>query len=387
MSINRSYLPGPPSSPPSPFADEAPWGSPRSTFRNRFGSAPGTPGVLNSPSDGGSPVISLAARHNSFAYAASELADDDLSPKSQGAPSLRRPTIPEVILNPAMSDNGSNHSPYPDEHSPTFVAHSTIPVPPIPSQYTVPEPSPLTLALPERPVFHTATSSDALLGDASGLNTPNTPFTHNPFSDNLPKSIIINSPYLDSSNRPESPTAGATPKIRVNSDNDSPASIDIPSFAPRHTSPFDDGDSTHSYDSSPKMGTNKDFDAYSTGIDSKPSSMAARRSQRMRIGTPKKGGKGGKDEKSKDGKPTTAMNRKPFESTRLKGEIYKPWLEKKDPAQRWARWITLTSILIGFAVAAIRESDHATIEKLIFSLLGWIQLRTATGQCLPCSDG
>ncbi|EIW67677.1 hypothetical protein TREMEDRAFT_33305, partial [Tremella mesenterica DSM 1558] len=42
-----------------------------------------------------------------------------------------------------------------------------------------------------------------------------------------------------------------------------------------------------------------------------------------------------------------------FQSTRLKGEIYKPWLEKTDPAQRWARWITLTSIFIGLAVAGI----------------------------------
>ncbi|KAJ9112880.1 hypothetical protein QFC19_000435 [Naganishia cerealis] len=48
---------------------------------------------------------------------------------------------------------------------------------------------------------------------------------------------------------------------------------------------------------------------------------------------------------------TTMTARKPFQSTRLKGEIYKPWLEHKDPALRWARWITLACIAIGFGLA------------------------------------
>ncbi len=70
----------------------------------------------------------------------------------------------------------------------------------------------------------------------------------------------------------------------------------------------------------------------------------------------KAGKNGKKDEDGKDGKPTQAqVNRKPFESTRLKGEIYKPWLEKKDPAQRWARYITLVSIVLGFVICGIRE--------------------------------
>ncbi|KAJ9094261.1 hypothetical protein QFC21_006087 [Naganishia friedmannii] len=47
---------------------------------------------------------------------------------------------------------------------------------------------------------------------------------------------------------------------------------------------------------------------------------------------------------------TTMTARKPFQSTRLKGEIYKPWLEHKDPALRWARWITLACIAIGFGL-------------------------------------
>lgn len=53
---------------------------------------------------------------------------------------------------------------------------------------------------------------------------------------------------------------------------------------------------------------------------------------------------------------TTMTARKPFQSTRLKGEIYKPWLEHKDPALRWARWITIACILVGFGLAGYSES-------------------------------
>jgi hypothetical protein len=52
---------------------------------------------------------------------------------------------------------------------------------------------------------------------------------------------------------------------------------------------------------------------------------------------------------------TTMTARKPFQSTRLKGEIYKPWLEHKDPALRWARWITLFCIAVGFGLAGYSE--------------------------------
>jgi hypothetical protein len=48
-----------------------------------------------------------------------------------------------------------------------------------------------------------------------------------------------------------------------------------------------------------------------------------------------------------------AASRPAFKSTRLKEPIYKPWMEQKDPAMRWARWITLLSIFIGFAVAGV----------------------------------
>ena len=68
-----------------------------------------------------------------------------------------------------------------------------------------------------------------------------------------------------------------------------------------------------------------------------------------------KAGKNEKKEKDgREGKPASAqLSRKAFQSTRLKGEIYKPWLEKKDPAQRWARYITLASIVLGFAICGV----------------------------------
>lgn len=66
--------------------------------------------------------------------------------------------------------------------------------------------------------------------------------------------------------------------------------------------------------------------------------------------------KKGKQERAIKGPGGVQINRRPFQSTRLKEEIYKPWLEKKDPAQRWARWITLISILIGLAVMGVSKS-------------------------------
>lgn len=59
--------------------------------------------------------------------------------------------------------------------------------------------------------------------------------------------------------------------------------------------------------------------------------------------------------RSTSGNVGTATARKPFQSTRLKEEIYKPWLEKRDPAQRWAKWITIVCIILGVAIAAVSE--------------------------------
>lgn len=46
-------------------------------------------------------------------------------------------------------------------------------------------------------------------------------------------------------------------------------------------------------------------------------------------------------------------SRKAFISTRLKGEIAKPWLEHPDPAQKWARWIIIGSLIVGLAIIGI----------------------------------
>jgi hypothetical protein len=57
----------------------------------------------------------------------------------------------------------------------------------------------------------------------------------------------------------------------------------------------------------------------------------------------------------------TTTNRKAFVSTRLKGEVYKPWLEKPDPAQRWARWIIIGSLILGLGFAGVRQSSLCSL--------------------------
>jgi hypothetical protein len=48
-------------------------------------------------------------------------------------------------------------------------------------------------------------------------------------------------------------------------------------------------------------------------------------------------------------------------------------LEYKDPAQRWARWITLLSVFLGLVVMAISKLvNRLNRMKLTFSLLGWL---------------
>jgi hypothetical protein len=50
-----------------------------------------------------------------------------------------------------------------------------------------------------------------------------------------------------------------------------------------------------------------------------------------------------------------ASLRKPFPSTKLRGEIPKPWLQYPDPAQRWARIIFWSLFGLGFAASGISE--------------------------------
>ncbi|KAK4685148.1 protection of telomeres protein 1, partial [Tremellales sp. Uapishka_1] len=197
---------------------------------------------------------------------------------------------------------------------------------------TIPSPSPAVeersaweggLTAPERPAFHSVNSSEPLLGDSSALNTPITPRDGNdPFNDR-----DLNHAAGPSSDSPPSSSEYLPPKIHINSIPNSPASADIPAFA----SPFPDGLST---------------------ATSKPSTIANRRSQRAKHQSANTSLKSGKTGKVRNNF-AAAQARKPFQSTRLKGEIYKPWLEKKDPAQRWARWITIGSIILGFAIAGI----------------------------------
>ena len=77
-------------------------------------------------------------------------------------------------------------------------------------------------------------------------------------------------------------------------------------------------------------------------------------------------------------------SRKPFVSQRLKGEVYKPWLEKKDPALRWARWITIGSFIIGLAVAAVSKYQLQSVSGPFeinsvwpYSLLYWLRVCAA----------
>ncbi|WVQ73286.1 hypothetical protein IAR50_002854 [Cryptococcus sp. DSM 104548] len=101
-----------------------------------------------------------------------------------------------------------------------------------------------------------------------------------------------------------------------------------------------------------------DVSARTTGIDLPSSTsrntIAERRAMRMKQTMSTNPSRRSRLNEFGGTKPVKGvLNRKPFQSTRLKGEVYKPWLEKKDPALRWARWITLTSIFIGFAVVGI----------------------------------
>ncbi|KAL7423010.1 hypothetical protein Q5752_002308 [Cryptotrichosporon argae] len=97
------------------------------------------------------------------------------------------------------------------------------------------------------------------------------------------------------------------------------------------------------------------------------SAAAQRRAQRVK--TAASSIRSGRSRQAGAARPAGTQNpdakRKPFQSTRLKGEIYKPWLEKKDPAMRWARWITIISIIIGLGAAgAICYDGYASVPSL-----------------------
>ncbi|RXK40041.1 hypothetical protein M231_02681 [Tremella mesenterica] len=266
------------------------------------------------------------------------------------------------------------------------------------------------IVAPVRPLLSSSNSATALLNDASGDNTPTvlTPEGDgsNPFHDFHPTLLpslptTPTTPTANSDGKPAPPhtstsTEGsfhkhvereetivlaAPPKIRINSLPDSPASGDIPSFDspapiptitssfhPSPTSPHIPASSPFSKENGRVVGgiLNREGsgNGVTTAVENK-TTIVDRRKERLKTFRNKdlkpRGGVGhGHGHGNGNGHGHGVgngfggvTNRKPFQSTRLKGEIYKPWLEKTDPAQRWARWITLTSIFIGLAVAGI----------------------------------
>jgi hypothetical protein len=227
-----------------------------------------------------------------------------------------------------------------------------------------------------RPGFGRMTSDQPLMGDVSGTNTPVDGLKPNPFDhDEL-------SPASAQSSGESSPELVAirgshlVPKIHLNSNPTSPDPAHVASFDPRPSfaAPFNDDEEEINPVRTTPVGADRGKKTVSIAANSSvqfdihkyteanPNSMAARRSMRMKTqqdrlsGISKKSG-GSDGKKEKNGQST---NRKPFQSTRLKGEIYKPWLDKRDPAQRWAKYITLASIVIGIGAAAACKSIYMT---------------------------
>jgi hypothetical protein len=242
-----------------------------------------------------------------------------------------------------------------------------------------------------RPGFGRMTSDQPLMGDVSGANTPMDGLKPNPFDNNARASG-----QSSQSSSPELVAIGPThlvPKIHLNSNPTSPDPTHVPSFEPRPSfaAPFNDDLDPHA-PASPATSRNRktvsiaessvQFDTQKY-TDANPTSIAARRSMRMKTqqdrlsGISKKSHGSDGNKKEKNGQST---NRKPFQSTRLKGDIYKPWLEKRDPAQRWAKYITLASIVIGIGAAAACESDPASVH-----LKADIQCATMDTQLFPNS--
>lgn len=232
---------------------------------------------------------------------------------------------------------------------------------------------------PGRPGLGRLNSDQPLLHDVSGANTPMDGNLLNPFDNvkNGDGSLSPVSPHSSGRTSPDLEAIGpnaVAPKIHINSIPNSPDANHVASFdaRPSFAAPFSD----HPSAMHPTSFAGKKVSIAENPVDmggrrysdnpalehARSANIAARRSQRMktqqeRLSTISGKGKGtwgagaGQD-KSGGGKTGPGTNRKPFQSTRLKGEIYKPWLEKKDPAQRWARWITIVSIIIGIGAAA-----------------------------------
>ena len=325
-----------------------------------------------SPSPSPSPSTFWKNRHSAL----SEV--DQVSPRTAATATLTQPTVPDFdtmtsSFRPPTDgklDALPQNDEYPSSSRPrhlTDADHLPSLTTTLPLARMMPNPSPSpSLLPPDRPPLLSVNSSSPLLGDVSGNNTPVSPVERDPFSDASLRRGTSASSF-------SSETDTIPPKIHINSIPNSPVSPAMPSFTPTQTFATPSADLRSRFPSRSQQGratgTNASLSGtptqslHSTGVQSR-STIAQRRSQRM------KAGKNGKKEKDgREGKVATAqMSRKPFESTRLKGEIYKPWLEKKDPAQRWARYITIASIFLGFAICGVSTyspNTHSWLGVLI----------------------
>ncbi|WWC88556.1 uncharacterized protein L201_003467 [Kwoniella dendrophila CBS 6074] len=309
----------------------------------------------------------------------------DYSPTSQSTSRLdNSPSIPDYTMS---SSNGSTPPDVRNEHEleQLDLARSTA----------------SRLGLPfQRPSLGSTPSSEPLIN--SDDISPSTNVVGNPFNNNL----TVNNTYQQSSQH--NPFGGGSsggssrssssisdrspiaPKIRINDMPNSPPSDDVnkvpsPPAIPDvssasgssssgggvgvgqifNSSPFSKTSPLrNSINSIPPSPTTKRSSAGSAGVvsasgvelNSAKNNIAARRAMRMKQAQSQdqsRGGNGNKYSNYTQPNKNASLNRKAFQSTRLKGEIYKPWLEQKDPALRWARWITIGSIVLGFAIAAV----------------------------------
>lgn len=236
----------------------------------------------------------------------------------------------------------------------------------------------LHLPMPSRPNFTSANSHTALLGDESNGNTPATPYLEDPFDRSSLSDDGLAAPVETS--RVNGPAANLAPPPEITVSANTPEFSNSPTFdsRPSFSAPFA---SAHEITATPQNLTQRRSSVAPSALSSKPSygamqdtaaaqrvaaaaaasglsaaaknKIADRRSMRAKQVRSVR-----KDRESKEiktGGAGAAAKRKPFESTRLKGEIYKPWLEKKDPAQRWAKYITIASIVIGIGLAGFCE--------------------------------
>ncbi|WVR06512.1 hypothetical protein IAU60_003543 [Kwoniella sp. DSM 27419] len=233
-----------------------------------------------------------------------------------------------------MQRSGSSHSSLNDDDSPPATGH---------------------LGIPQRPSLGQTPSSEPLIPEGDNM-------TSNPFSSNNNLAAQARGTSTEQPRQSTSFSSGsiAAPKIRINDMPNSPqdqGAAQVPSHAVPDFSRKSHG-SVNSILTSPSSSYKPTTSAVE--VNSSKGNIAARRAMRMRQaqGT-EKGGKG-------YAPPTKgALNRKAFQSTRLKGEIYKPWLEQRDPALRWARWITIVSIILGVAIAGVICYDgYASVPKL-----------------------